>query len=71
MKEKDRIFIALYDFIMFELTRREEELSSARDVYGSSRNVRDMFPVVVAWVKYEYFRSWYAELIEYLRSFDR
>jgi hypothetical protein len=74
MKNSDRLYNQLYMFIDYELTRREEEVINSIDNLGRSTlekcSSADLFDVVSAKVKYDYFHSWCRGLLDYLKYFD-
>lgn len=69
MNKNEIVFNALYEFVMFELSRRETEFKNSKEAYSSNKSMGNMFAVIEAWIKCEYFSSWCNDLLEYLRYF--
>lgn len=70
MTDRDRLINLLYEYILFELSRCENDYSSAKSAYYLSKTQKDSFAVVEAWVRLEYFRKVIydiKELLDYSR----
>lgn len=70
MTDKERLISLLYDFILYELSRCENEYRTAQAVYYSNKTQANSFAVVESWVRLEYFRKVMGdikELIDYTR----
>lgn len=63
----EKLITVLYEFILFETTRRENELSSSKSAYTSNKTQQNNFAVVESWVKQEYFRKIAGDLQELIR----
>lgn len=71
MNDNERLYNALYEFILFELDRRENDVISAENTLRADRTNRNMYEVMSARVRYEYFNGWYRELLDYLKYFTQ
>lgn len=63
----EKLITVLYEFILFEMTRRENELISSKSAYTSNKTQQNNFAVVESWVKQEYFRKIAVDLQELIR----
>lgn len=70
MTDLEKLTNAIYEFILYELGQREDEYKDAFYSYHSSKNITNMFAVVVAWIELEYFKRMYRRLMEYLKYFS-
>lgn len=72
MKDIERLYIKLQDFILAELSRRETETEIAEKDLISLKAVKENPSLLIAFVqaktKEEYFREWYAELLYFLKN---
>lgn len=63
----EKLSTVLYEFILFEMTRRENDLISSKSAYTSNKTQQNNFAVVESWVKQEYFRKIAVDLQELIR----
>lgn len=63
----EKLITVLYEFILFEMTRRENELISSKNAYTSNKTQQNNFAVVESWVKQEYFRKIAGDLQELIQ----
>lgn len=63
----EKLITVLYEFILFEMTRRENELISSKNAYTSNKTQQNNFAVVESWVKQEYFRKIAGDLRELIQ----
>lgn len=63
----EKLITVLYEFILFEMSRRENELISSKSAYTSNKTQQNNFAVVESWVKQEYFRKIAEDLQELIR----
>lgn len=67
MTNSERLVTVLYEFLLFELTRRENELIDSQNVYFCNKSQKNNFAIVEAWVKKEYFRKIMGDLVELIK----
>jgi hypothetical protein len=67
MTDNERLVNVIYEFILFELTRRENEYKSTQSAYHYNKSQQNSFAVVDSWVKLEYFRKIADDLREIIR----
>jgi hypothetical protein len=67
MTDSEKIKNTIYEFILFELTRRENALSISRGAYYTNKSHQNNFAVIEEWVKLEYFRKIAGDLEELLK----
>ena len=67
MTDIDKLKNTIYEFILFELTRRENALNVSKGVYFSNKTQQNNFAVIEEWVKLEYFRKIAVDLEELLK----
>lgn len=63
----EKLITVLYEFILFEMTRRENELISSKSAYTSNKTQQNNFSVVENWIKQEYFRKIAGDLQELIQ----
>lgn len=63
----EKLITVLYEFILFEMARRENELISSKNAYTSNKTQQNNFAVVESWVKQEYFRKIAGDLQELIQ----
>ncbi len=63
----EKLITVLYEFILFEMTRRENELADTQNAYICNRSQSNNFAIVEAWVKKEYFRKIAGDLQELIQ----
>lgn len=67
MTDNDKIKNTIYEFILFELSRRENALRVSKGAYYTNKTQQNNFAVVEEWVKLEYFRKIAVDLEELLK----
>ncbi len=63
----EKLITVLYEFILFEITRRENDLTSSKSAYMSNKTQQNNFAVVESWVKLDYFRNIAGDLQELIK----
>ena len=63
----DKLVTVLYEFILFELSRCENELTASKNAYFMNKTQQNNFAVVESWVKQEYFRKIAGDLHELIK----
>lgn len=67
MTDNNKLITVLNEYILFGLTRCENDLTSARNAYYSDKTLQNNYAVVESWIKKEHFRKIAGELQELIR----
>lgn len=70
MTDLEKLTNALYEFILYELGRCEDEYKGSVNAYYCNKSMSNMFSLLVAWVELEYFKRMYRQLLEYIKYFS-
>lgn len=67
MTDNERLVNILYEYILYELSRLENELRNTQNVYFSNKTPQNNYAIVDSWVKLEYFRKVAGEIRELIK----
>ena len=67
MTDYDRLVNVLYEFILFELARCENDYRTSYNTYSSNKSQQNSYAVINSWIRYEYFRKIAVDIEELIR----
>lgn len=69
MNDFDKLVNALYEFVLFELSKKEQDYKYLVSAYYHNPSMQNSFAVVKAWIEWESYKEMFRRLIEYIRYF--